>query len=300
MVILRKNDNNWLIEAEGYLEDKSITSDFKNIPLSEYNNVPKSVINYINNKNDAKVLTIESNNSLLMQDPYIQQNKQKSIMIMPIQFKNAIQSIIYLENNLLENVFSAQRVQALEIFASQAAISLENARLYYRSTHDTLTGLANRNLLLETFPKVLSHKMDGPIAIVFCDLDYFKTINDTHGHEVGDKILIHFSEQIKACIQGGDNNLAVRLGGDEFLMLIENISSKNDVENIVKHFYTLLEKPVTINGNVIKLSSSVGISLYPQDGDNFKDLLNRADLALYQAKENGKNQYQFYNIEFEK
>jgi len=180
------------------------------------------------------------------------------------------------------------------MLASQAAISLENARLYHEATHDPLTSLANRNLLYQTFEKAVKRSLqdDKLMAIIFLDLDYFKKINDSLGHEVGDKLLLYFSEKIKSCIKKYD--LAVRLGGDEFVILLDRLEDTTFIKTVVSHIYSIFEKPANIWGHQLSISMSMGVSLCPIDAMDIHNLLKLADIALYRAKENGRNNCQFY------
>jgi diguanylate cyclase (GGDEF)-like protein len=166
------------------------------------------------------------------------------------------------------------------------------------AAHDQLTGLANRSLLYQLFEMALAKRNSNSnqIAILFLDLDEFKKINDTLGHEIGDMVLLKFSKKIKSCLRNTD--LAARLGGDEFIVMLEEPKPEQIIlvaENILK----TLEKPMKIEGNEIHISASVGISVYPEDGDTIQKLIKKADMALYQAKKTGKGKYEFYRPELE-
>ena len=293
-VLIIKKDNSWLIEAEGTLEQQHIwLVDAKNVETRT--DLPLTVINYVQRTEEA-VLIQDVVNDIQFLDPYLQQSKSKSILIIPFFYQGQLRRILYLENNMLKHCFTAQHLQDLTILVSQAAISLENAYLYYQATHDPLTGFANRNLLFQIFQQSASRlsREAKQLAIIFLDLDYFKTINDTMGHEVGDKLLIYFSEQIKTCLRAGD--LPVRLGGDEFVILLDSLDESVQVKAIIDKIYRQLAAPVTIQGHTIHISTSAGISLFPKDATDIQGLLKQADTALYRAKELGRNQYQFYSV----
>ena len=294
-VLVIKKDNSWLIEAEGTIEQQRIwLADAKSIETRS--DLPLTVINYVQRTNEA-VLIQDVANDIQFLDPYLQQSKSKSILIIPFFYQGQLRRILYLENNMLKHSFTPQHLQDLTILVSQAAISLENAYLYYQVTHDPLTGFGNRNLLFQIFQQSASRlsREAKQLAIIFLDLDNFKTINDTMGHEVGDKLLIYFSEQIKMCLRAGD--LPVRLGGDEFVVLLDSLDESVQVKAIIDKIYQKLAAPVMIQGHTIHISASAGISLFPKDAMDIQGLLRQADTALYRAKELGKNQYQFYSVE---
>ncbi|MDR3503911.1 MAG: EAL domain-containing protein [Legionella sp.] len=293
-VLIIKKDNSWLIEAEGTLEQQRIwLVDAKSVETRS--DLPLTIINYVQRTEEA-VLIQDVANDIQFLDPYLQQSKSKSILIIPFFYQGQLRRILYLENNMLKHSFTDQHLQDLTIVVSQAAISLENAYLYYQATHDPLTGFANRNLLFQIFQQSASRlsREAKQLAIIFLDLDYFKIINDTMGHEVGDKLLIYFSEQIKSCLRAGD--LPVRLGGDEFVILLDSLDESMQVKVIMDKIYQKLAVPVIIQGHTIHISTSAGISLFPKDATDIQSLLKQADTALYRAKELGKNQYQFYSV----
>lgn len=168
------------------------------------------------------------------------------------------------------------------------------ASLYHQATHDPLTGLANRNLLDQAFSDRVK-KTDvsqNKIALLFLDIDHFKRVNDSLGHEIGDLLLIEISKNISSCLR--DNDLAVRLGGDEFVVMLTGMDIER-IQIVVDRIYHNLSQTVYIQGHELYLASSMGISLYPDDGKDISTLLKNADIALYHAKEHGRNHYQYYS-----
>ncbi|HRD70472.1 MAG TPA: EAL domain-containing protein [Legionella sp.] len=293
-VLIIKKDNSWLIEAEGTVKQQRIwLVDAQNVETRS--DLPLKVIHYVQRTEEA-VLIQDVANDIQFLDPYLQHSKSKSVLIIPFFYQGQLRRILYLENTMIKHSFTAQHLQGLTILVSQAVISLENAYLYYQATHDALTGFANRNLLFQIFQQsaLRLSREAKQLAIIFLDLDYFKTINDTMGHEVGDKLLIYFSEQIKTCLRAGD--LPVRMGGDEFVILLDSIDESLEVKVIIDRIYQQLAAPVIIHGQTIYISISAGISLFPKDATDIQGLLKQADTALYRAKELGKNQYQFYSV----
>lgn len=192
--------------------------------------------------------------------------------------------------------FTPENEALLVSFINQASdeISLASS-LYHQAMHDPLTGLANRNLLYEIFEYSIHRvKKNQKIVLLFFDIDRFKRVNDTLGHSVGDNLLICAARRLQASLRRGD--VAARLGGDEFIVLLVDVE-KELIKSAVERVYHELIKPVVIQGHEVPLLSSVGISVYPDDDDNIDGLINKADIALYHAKETGRNHYEFYSRE---
>lgn len=166
--------------------------------------------------------------------------------------------------------------------------------------YDILTGLANRSVLFHVIKEDihsarLSNKM---VALLFVDLDNFKQINDKHGHEVGDAFLKIVGERLKARVRKPDT--VARLGGDEFVIILSNIAKIEAVTTVAEKIREAVSNPFFVKGNEFAISASIGISLYPNDGEDAQTLLSKADVAMYEAKESGGNKYQFCTTEMAK
>ncbi len=161
---------------------------------------------------------------------------------------------------------------------------------------DSLTHLPNRSAFRQLLETAIKRKTMGrkTIALAYIDLDHFKPINDKFGHHVGDSVLTIVAERLQAAVRGCD--IVARLGGDEFAALIEDIESDQDIIPIIERVLNSISVPIFVNGQKIEISCSIGISLYPRDGD-IEKLIVCADTAMYKAKENGKNQFKFYDSE---
>lgn len=176
--------------------------------------------------------------------------------------------------------------------------AMERQRATQRITqlahYDHLTGLANRGLFYERLNCAVArcHRNDTAIALMFLDLDHFKDINDTLGHECGDSLLKTVAARIKKCIREIDTG--VRLGGDEFAVLLEQIVSIEDVASVAQRILHLLAQPVIIKQHQLHVTGSLGITIYPWDSANPQELLSHADAAMYRAKAQGGNTHQFY------
>ncbi len=169
--------------------------------------------------------------------------------------------------------------------------------LLYVATHDTLTGLPNRYMFNQRFAHALNNaqRYRKTMALLFLDLDRFKFINDTLGHPFGDRLLQEAAARLRMCLRESDT--IARFGGDEFVALIEDFSEPGDVISVAQKILHALRWPFMLQGETCHLSASIGISLYPNDGADFANLLKNADIATYRAKEQGKNNYLFYSGE---
>ena len=165
------------------------------------------------------------------------------------------------------------------------------------ATHDTLTALPNRALFNETLSHAIAQaeRHRHSLALFFLDLDRFKNINDTLGHGVGDRILQEAARRLVASVRGAD--LVARLGGDEFVLLVEQYADPADLDAIAEKILAAFEPTVTVDGHELGLSASIGICTFPGDGRDATTLVSNADIAMYRAKEQGRNRYCFYAAE---
>jgi diguanylate cyclase (GGDEF)-like protein/PAS domain S-box-containing protein len=166
--------------------------------------------------------------------------------------------------------------------------------LYYRAFHDYLTGLPNRLLFQDRLTSAFNNvrRNQGLMAVMFLDLDRFKIVNDTLGHAIGDRILQKAANRIKRCIREGET--LSRWGGDEFVLLMPNLNHSEDSVQVAQRILAALDSVFEVEGHCFRLSISIGIALYPQDGQDAETLLRNADAALYFAKEKGRNCLQYY------
>ncbi len=171
------------------------------------------------------------------------------------------------------------------------------SQLEYQAQHDALTGLPNRNLLADRLSQVISRVRhhDSLVGVVFLDLDNFKVINDSLGHEVGDHILKEVGGRLAAAVREGDT--VARHGGDEFVVVLADMAQEEDVVNATRKLMAAMTASFTISGRDIVVTSSLGVAVCPRDGEDHATLLRNADTALYRAKEAGRNTFQFYAAE---
>lgn len=168
------------------------------------------------------------------------------------------------------------------------------AELEHRANHDTLTGIANRNLLNDRLERAIlfARRLRQKVAVLFLDLDRFKIVNDSLGHESGDALLKIVAERLKNCVRQGDT--VARIGGDEFVVLLSELEMATDAARIAQKVIDSLAEPITILSNNLSASASIGISIYPDDGQDAESLLKNADVAMYRAKQSGPGQYSLY------
>jgi len=177
--------------------------------------------------------------------------------------------------------------------------------------YDTVTDLPNRSLFRDYFNHAiaLAKRNNRMMAVLFIDLDRFKQVNDTFGHSTGDDLLRQVAERLTSCVREGDyvsrdifdgtideqDSRIARFAGDEFLVLLENINDYYDAAKVAQRIKDRLSTPFEIGNNEMSVTPSIGISIYPLDGDNLEDIIKRSDIAMYHAKEMGRNNFQFYS-----
>lgn len=166
------------------------------------------------------------------------------------------------------------------------------ARMMHLAQHDALTGLPNRFYLIDRLKQSVSYanRHDLKLALLFIDLDGFKDINDTYGHQQGDEVLKYIARRLRESVRVEDT--LARLGGDEFVVLIDSITDQSDAANVADKMVKLFNQLIQVDGETMRVTMSIGISIYPDDGLTADGLLEKADAAMYQAKEKGKNCFQ--------
>ena len=167
--------------------------------------------------------------------------------------------------------------------------------LHHQAHHDALTKLPNRVLFNDRLEQAIekAKRNNSKFALLFIDLDHFKEINDSLGHDIGDDILKIVTSRFKETTR--DENIVARLGGDEFTIIVEDLVQIQDASLIASKLLEVLSKAMNVNDNTLYVSSSIGISIYPDDGVSTQNLLKFADSAMYKAKDEGRNNYQYYN-----
>lgn len=173
----------------------------------------------------------------------------------------------------------------------------QRERIQYQAHYDSLTGLPNRFLALDRLNALLqrSDRQPGFIAVIFLDLDDFKKVNDSLGHDAGDQLLKETAQRLTAVMRKGDT--IARLGGDEFLILLDGIRHTDAICQVSEHVLAVFQHSIPIQGRQLTLTASLGIALCPQDGAKADELLRKADIAMYHSKRRGRNCYHFFSAE---
>jgi PAS domain S-box/diguanylate cyclase (GGDEF) domain len=209
-------------------------------------------------------------------------------------------SYCYMETKINPIVGQSGEVNSLALIMRDITERKKSEQtIYHLAYHDTLTDLPNRRLFMDRLRKEVrqAQRCHSQLAIIFLDLDRFKYINDSLGHEAGDLFLIKAAQRISHCIRSSD--MVARLGGDEFIVLLTNISSSAEVESVSQRIQTSLQEPIELCGQSHSMSCSMGIALFPADGRDPDELLKRADMALYAVKDSGRNGVSFFHSDME-
>jgi diguanylate cyclase (GGDEF)-like protein len=218
----------------------------------------------------------------------------------------AVGVMIYMSTE--PDTFTPEFAGLLQRLADNVSFALENferadektkadERIEYLASHDSLTKLPNR----EMFNELLRHAIEGAnrhqrsMALLFIDLDRFKVINDSLGHDAGDMLLVEVANRLRGVLRASD--VVARLGGDEFVVLLEETAERNDVARIAGHLLSALGRPTQLSGHECHATASIGIAMYPSDGLDAQALTKNADMAMYLAKEDGKNAFRFFSKE---
>ncbi len=202
----------------------------------------------------------------------------------------------WLKINAYPNFSESSQFMGVVTTSHDISIYVNKAKQLAKDAHyDVLTGLPNRILLPERMRISLAYsdRSKEPVAICMMDLDGFKFVNDTYGHETGDELLKMVAQRLKKCLREEDT--AIRLGGDEFVLLICGLQNDRDYEVALKRIIEAIAQPYYINGHTAKVTASIGVTLYPSDSAIAEQLLRHADQAMYKAKEQGKNCYLMFD-----
>lgn len=234
---------------------------------------------------------------------------QQDITIMPYNFeKKQVTVLIYDQTSLMEekakrNKESEELARAIKV-ANATIRKLETAKsklvkqqemIYQQAHYDHLTSLANRTLLTQRLQLLVENNANSgkKFGVLFLDLDNFKEINDSLGHDVGDMILIHVSKTLLLATRKSDT--VARFGGDEFIILVDDIEDEKSLTQIAEKLIQAVQQPIRVRHLDLSVTTSIGISLFPDNGTDFNQLIKNADLALYVAKAEGRNTYKIHN-----
>ena len=300
----------------------------QSIPVQSSQEVPGKIVNYVWHTCEPLLLDDPATQAPWTADPYLIEHQPKSVLCTPILNQSKLIGILYLENHLTKGAFTSDRLEVLNLLCSQAAISLNNAKLYqnlqasnqalqqsvqalqktktellqaqeklrHDAFHDSLTGLPNRiwfSNLLEHTIQLSSRYPTYLYAVLFLDLDRFKVVNDSLGHLVGDELLKSVAIRLRNCLRAADT--VARLGGDEFAILLEEMEDIWEATAVAKRIQGQLAKPFNLNNYQLFTGASIGIALGSPSYRRLEELLRDADAAMYHAKRSGKGHYAVFD-----
>ena len=182
----------------------------------------------------------------------------------------------------------------INVFSDVTERKHQNEHLELLAHFDPLTRLPNRTLLADRLAQAMARVQPEQqrLAVCFMDLDGFKAVNDTHGHEAGDELLVIVARRLEANVRTDDT--VARQGGDEFVILLNGLPDVAECERAAGRLLQAVRQPIVVNGHTVQVGASIGIALHPQDGSDAETLLRYADQAMYQAKQGGRNRWVFY------
>lgn len=203
---------------------------------------------------------------------------------------------IYIEEIFINTIFDSvnQPLQRVALFSDVTQRKQSEEQIWRQANFDPLTGLPNRHMLRERVELEIkkAHRMQHCFSLLMIDLDRFKEVNDTLGHEMGDELLQQAAQRLSACVR--DSDTVARLGGDEFTIILSDVESCESSERVAKQLVQELSQPFTLRNQQVYVSASIGITLYPDDGLELSQLLRNADQAMYAAKNKGRNCFSFF------
>lgn len=218
-----------------------------------------------------------------------------SLMIVPIMIETDFWGFITFHDCRRERRWTKNEQTILTTLAAGIGGAIKHQQIKHQAYHDALTGLPNRTLFSDRLAIALAQaeRSKSLVALMFIDLDYFKEINDTLGHDTGDFLLQKLAMRLLACVRQGDT--VARMGGDEFTIILPDLKGTAAAKIVAQRVIDSLQQPLSVNDTSLTITTSVGISIYPIDGNDIQLLTKNADRAMYRAKSKGRNNYQLYN-----
>ncbi|PNV84476.1 MAG: hypothetical protein C0627_00790 [Sulfurimonas sp.] len=179
--------------------------------------------------------------------------------------------------------------------SSVTTLKEADKKIYYHANYDSLTTLPNRSYFKKQLKSILqeSSQNGSKIALFFIDVDKFKEVNDTYGHDVGDKMLVTIAKRLLNSVRKDD--IVARIGGDEFVLIAKDIKNTEIIERLALKLQKRIREPLEIDTHIFNVTLSIGIAIYPQHGTTSQDLLKNADIAMYEVKKTKKDDFRIYN-----
>lgn len=285
--LLLNNDGRLTVEAGE--EDREDAQPIHSLPLDECDFLCRSVVNYVYNSGESVILGHAAKEDSFQNDPYIIARQCRSILCAPILNKGRLLGIIYMENNLSPNAFTAEHIELLRILLAQAAISLENAKLYELATTDGLTSLFVHRYfhLLLSRELARSRRHNKQLSLIMMDIDDFKNFNDTYGHQLGDEVLKSVARTVKGIMRAED--VVARYGGEEFAVILPETGAAQAAvaAEKIRRMVEMLE--IRHGEKKLHVTISLGVATFPEHALSKDELILCADTGLYAAKRGGKN-----------
>jgi diguanylate cyclase (GGDEF)-like protein len=317
-LLLLDREGRWEVACEGIV-GRELELHSMERPLETYIQCPEKIIKYVRRTREHVLLADASQSELFRDDDYIKRRATRSLLCLPVKRHNQLKAILYLENDLATGAFTHQHLDLLRVLVGQAAISIENAHFYNTlerrveertlelraeikerirvqeelrilATTDSLTGTANRRRFFELAEQEFkrSRRYPAPLSAMMLDADRFKSINDLHGHDVGDLVLKSLSRAVAAELRSTE--IFGRLGGEEFAVALPETAIEGAAVVAERILRSVSELEVEVGGVRLSFTVSIGLAQVRAEDDCFDDALKRADQALYQAKAAGRNQ----------
>jgi diguanylate cyclase (GGDEF)-like protein len=284
-------------------------------------NMEGSLAGWVINNRETLLMNDVQNDYIKYVPKLIGTNKDStnSLIFVPLVINNNATGVITVQSYDL-NAYTDQHLEIIQAVGAYSAIALENSMVHEEinklnkiinsekkelekaylkidrlANHDILTGLPNRRLFIELLKQELrqADRQKTKIAVLFIDLDDFKSVNDSMGHDSGDKVLQMVAQRFMSTLRESD--AIARIGGDEFAAIICNIKNKTDIEKIAEKLINKFNNPFKIENNKFQIGLSMGISIYPDDDNTIDGLIKKADTAMYQIKSENKNSFVFFN-----
>jgi diguanylate cyclase (GGDEF)-like protein len=290
-------------------------------PGEDPSTLPRSVTAYVEQNEMPLIVEDVSQDDRFSGDPYLTQNHPKSVLCMPLQKQGNLMGLLYLENRLSQGAFREEHLQVLRLLCAQAAISIDNAKLFkasqdygqrlaqsqvelqqthdqllFQAFHDSLTGIFNRAWFIDRLSSVIKinhYDHQQGYAVLFLDLDLFKVVNDSLGHLVGDQLLRQVALRLQEALP--DYAHLARLGGDEFAILIETLPQQSEIVAIAQLVRQQMRKSFRVEQYEIFASTSLGITTSSFGYGQPDEVLRDADIALYRAKKQGRGSFSFFD-----
>jgi len=261
----------------------------QSIPLEDCDGLSLAIVNYVSRSGTPLILADAMSEGAFMNDPHIVRGHCKSILCTPITSKGKLTGILYMENNLTAGAFTPERLEILRLIAAQAAISLENAKLFDLATTDGLTKLfVHRYFQLMLDAEIQrSRRYNRPFSLAMIDIDDFKHFNDTYGHQLGDEVLRSVGRAIRKNTRNVD--VSARYGGEEFVIVFPETDLDAALIAAEKVRRCVEQIEIPHEGAMLQVTISLGLAVFPRHAQDKDDLIKSADEALYVSKREGKN-----------